>query len=157
MRSTFSSIVHKRIFTLSFDRATKVNEGLYKKLQNSIKTKGVVITTPTAIKSILLRYLEALYVLEDESRQRPATIRSDVQQLSRILQLLRDGCLIMDEVDLILHPLKSELNFPIGAKHDLDFSPLRWKLPIHLLDAIFYAERGTHVGGLQRALVPSRF
>lgn len=138
---------------MSFDRATKViNEGLYKKLQNSIKTKGVVITTPTAIKSILLRYLEALYVLEDESRQRPATIRSDVQQLSRILQLLRDGCLIMDEVDLILHPLKSELNFPIGAKHDLDFSPLRWKLPIHLLDAIFYAERGTHVGGLQREL-----
>ena len=137
---------------MSFDRATKViNEGLYKKLQNSIKTKGVVITTPTAIKFIL-RYLEALYVLEDESRQRPATIRSDVQQLSRILQLLRDGCLIMDEVDLILHPLKSELNFPIGAKHDLDFSPLRWKLPIHLLDAIFYAERGTHVGGLQREL-----
>ena len=26
------------------------------------------------------------------------------------------GRLIMDEVDLILHPLKSELNFPIGRK-----------------------------------------
>jgi hypothetical protein len=32
----------------------------------------------------------------------------------------------MDEVDLILHPLKSELNFPIGTKLDLDFHPLRW-------------------------------
>jgi hypothetical protein len=48
----------------------------------------------------------------------------------------------MDEVDLILHPLRSELNFPIGPKLDLDFSPLRWRLPIHLMDAIFYAETG---------------
>ena len=28
----------------------------------------------------------------------------------------------MDEVDVTLHPLKSELNFPIGAKIDLDLS-----------------------------------
>jgi hypothetical protein len=31
------------------------------------------------------------------------------------LQLFKAGVLIMDEVDLILHPLKSELNFPIGG------------------------------------------
>ncbi|MBK9963210.1 MAG: hypothetical protein IPP06_18340 [Saprospiraceae bacterium] len=98
----------------------------------------MVITTPKAIKSILLRYLEALYVLEDESRQTPATIRSDVHELSRILQLLRDGCLIMDEVDLILHPLKSELNFPIGATRFGLLVPAGGaKYPIHLLDAIF--------------------
>ena len=48
----------------------------------------------------------------------------------------------MDEVDLILHPMKSELNFPIGNKQELDFSPQRWQMPIHLLDGIFYAERG---------------
>ena len=69
----------------------------------------------------------------------------------------------MDEVDLILHPMKSELNFPIGmiteifiviiarryyficrlgAKEELDLSPLRWLLPIHLLDAIFYCDTG---------------
>ena len=47
----------------------------------------------------------------------------------------------MDEVDLILHPMKSELNFPIGEKRELDFSPQRWQMPIHLLDGIFYAER----------------
>ena len=59
-----------------------------------------------------------------------------------MLKLMHSGILIMDEVDLILHPLKSELNFPIGPRHDLDFAPLRWRLPIHLLDAVFYAERG---------------
>ena len=77
--------------------------------------------------------------------------------MCRILQLLRDGCLIMDEVDLILHPLKSELNFPIGAKHDLDFSPLRWKLPIHLLDAIFMLSGDACRWASKRALVPSQF
>lgn len=43
---------------------------------------------------------------------------------------------------MILHPLKSELNFPLGEKVDLDCSETgeRWSLPIHILDAIFYAE-----------------
>jgi len=48
---------------------------------------------------------------------------------------------MLPQVDLILHPLKSELNFPIGKKHDLDLHPERWELPIHLLDAIFYPEQ----------------
>ena len=49
----------------------------------------------------------------------------------------------MDEVDLLLHPLKSELNWPLGQKEPLDFSRstygsgLRWHIPAHLLDAIF--------------------
>ncbi len=54
----------------------------------------------------------------------------------------------MDEVDLILHPLKSELNYPIGLKEPLDFTEskighgLRWELPFALFDPIFYAYNG---------------
>lgn len=50
--------------------------------------------------------------------------------------------MLLDEVDLILHPLKSELNFPLGEKHDLDASEQgeRWNLPMHMLDAVFFAE-----------------
>jgi hypothetical protein len=50
--------------------------------------------------------------------------------------------MLLDEVDLILHPLKSELNFPIGEKFDLDGAEEgeRWGLPIHLMDAIFYTQ-----------------
>jgi hypothetical protein len=44
---------------------------------------------------------------------------------------------MMDEVDVLLHPLKSELNFPIGAKDPIDLSGDRWELPIHLAEAIF--------------------
>lgn len=29
----------------------------------------------------------------------------------------------MDEVDMLLHPLRSELNFPFGRKEKLDMSP----------------------------------
>jgi hypothetical protein len=52
--------------------------------------------------------------------------------------------MLLDEVDLILHPLKSELNFPIGDKFDLDCSDdgERWGLPIHLLDALFFCSTG---------------
>lgn len=52
---------------------------------------------------------------------RPVLSRTaqDAEHLHGILQLFHQGALLMDEVDLILHPLKSELNFPIGMKHDL--------------------------------------
>merc|ERR1719398_466768 len=65
----------------------------------------------------------------------------DVRAIAQVLGLFRNGCLIMDEVDLLLHPLKSELNFPIGEKHPLDLSPERWTCAIHTLDAVFYVER----------------
>ena len=40
----------------------------------------------------------------------------------RILELMHAGALMLDEVDMILHPLKSELNWPLGAKLPLDFT-----------------------------------
>ena len=61
----------------------------------------------------------------------------------KIFTLFQSSIEIMDEVDIILHPLKSELNWPLGAKEPLDFTRsrvgngLRWGLPSHLLDAIF--------------------
>ena len=62
--------------------------------------------------------------------------------MPQVIRLFQTGTLMMDEVDLILHPLKSELNFPVGARHDLDLAPFRWRLAIHLLDAVFAEERG---------------
>ena len=40
-----------------------------------------------------------------------------------MLSLFKSGCLIMDEVDLLLHPLKSELNYPIGDAKSLIIHP----------------------------------
>jgi hypothetical protein len=74
---------------------------------------------------------------EIESLKRQATISRE------IFNIFRGSIEIMDEVDLLLHPLKSELNWPLGHKEPLDFSRssygvgLRWHIPSHLLDAIF--------------------
>eukprot|EP00931_Biecheleriopsis_adriatica_P073552 TRINITY_DN47812_c0_g1_i1.p1 TRINITY_DN47812_c0_g1~~TRINITY_DN47812_c0_g1_i1.p1 ORF type:complete len:4288 (-),score=931.49 TRINITY_DN47812_c0_g1_i1:37-12879(-) len=64
--------------------------------------------------------------------------RSDLADAcSKVLSLWRNGTIIMDEVDVLLHPLKSELNFPIGEKSPIDLSGERWELPIHLLGLLF--------------------
>lgn len=59
------------------------------------------------------------------------------------------------QVDLILQPLKSELNWPLGVKRPLDFTRaragsqlgdgIRWQVPFHLLEAIFYYTEGRKV------------
>ena len=62
--------------------------------------------------------------------------------------------MLLDEVDLVLHPLKSELNFPMGEKFALDVSEHgeRWGLPIHLLDALFHATSGNATSFEMRGL-----
>ena len=46
---------------------------------------------------------------------------------------------LLFQVDLVLHPLRSELNFPIGAKAPYDLGEARWLLPVHLLDLVFFS------------------
>ena len=68
--------------------------------------------------------------------------------------LVDSFCFTESQVDLLLDPLKSELNWPMGAKRPIDLvdsakqtalrrfdhgNCLRGKLPFHLLDAIFTA------------------
>jgi hypothetical protein len=52
------------------------------------------------------------------------------------------GIVLVDEVDLVLHPLRSETNFPIGQKEPLDLSPKRWEVAFHILDSLFFRSTG---------------
>ena len=142
MRSTFSSIMYKRVFTFSFDRSSEPSQAMLDKIHAAVLNSGVVISTPTSVKSVMLKLLEIKRTVSDPSLPRPPELEAQRDILTKLLHEFRSGVLLMDEVDLILHPLKSELNFPIGAKHDLDFNPMRWKLAMHIIDAIFYAENG---------------
>ena len=68
-------------------------------------------------------------------------------ECANLLGLFRSAALLLDEVDLVLHPLKSELNWPLDEKVPLDFTTgerpgLRWRLPFFLLDALFYVRTG---------------
>jgi hypothetical protein len=57
-----------------------------------------------------------------------------------LLIFCNQGTLLCDEIDMLLHPLRSELNFPIGAKFDLDVAPLRWHFPMFLLTVLLCAD-----------------
>ena len=143
--------MHKRIYTLTFDRSTEIDSSMYKKLLSSVKNRGVVICTPTTVKSIMLKFLELMELISDNSQKHTLQLEKDCQELGRTLQLFQESILIMDEVDLILHPLKSELNFPIGPKQELDASPRRWLLPIHIIDSIFFVERNRMAVGFKQS------
>jgi len=107
------------------------------------------------------------------------TLQQQATLCTQILDVFRTGTLLLDEVDLVLHPLKSELNWPMGAKDPLDFTTatqsrhrnsrksssnsnnssnssnsskkeeagLRWQVPFHLLDAVFFASAGLEDSG----------
>ena len=148
MRETFAAIMVKRIYTLDFDRSTTVQPAMRRSLENAASNRGVVVATPTTVKSIMLSYVEVLLHLKeahtDGIKSKLGDLKKQAEELAKILKLFNEGVMLLDEVDLILHPLKSELNFPIGDKFDLDGSEdgERWSLPIHLLDAIFYTSTG---------------
>ena len=59
-----------------------------------------------------------------------------------LLQVWRGAVAVIDEVDMVFHPLRSELNWPLGDRHPLDFEPTRWELPMRLLDAILCVQPG---------------
>ena len=144
MRETFATIMSKRIYTLQFDRSTEVTPNTSKVLANAAKNRGVVVATPTTIKSVMLCFVETLENLHSATGTAAEKLRKNAKELSKVLQLFQEGVMLLDEVDLILHPLKSELNFPCGDKFDLDASESgeRWGLPIHLMDAMFFADTG---------------
>jgi hypothetical protein len=84
------------------------------------------------------RATEGLLTEEDMMSLRDQTIIAE-----DIFSIFDRSIEIMDEVDVLLHPLKSELNWPLGKKEPLDFTQshtgngLRWAIPSHLFDAIF--------------------
>ena len=174
MREKFAAVVRKPVFTFSFDRSTPITRELYLKLCKARDSKAVVCATPTSVKSFMLKFVEMMRHLEEKKfgghekggggffsafslsnfakRFRDQSIvlemkvnPEDVYYCAEILKLFRTGVLLLDEVDLLLHPLKSELNWPIGMKDAIDFSSskigsgLRWDIQWHLLDAVFYA------------------
>jgi hypothetical protein len=182
MWGRFCNVVVKPVFTLTFDRGwptkASVYQHMYEKMVLARQTGGIVVTTPSAIKSIVNKYVELLNSVAEAPLERlvkttkaskaaravgmeGACIRAEARlselqncsdtadAIARIMTLWSDrerGVLLMDEVDMLLHPLRSELNFPIGEKFALTPSPSRWNLPMHLLDTVLQAASGAIAG-----------
>ena len=81
-------------------------------------------------------------------RQKEGRLR-EAEHFVQAYGLFRRGVALLDEVDLLLHPLKSELNWPLGSEEPLDFTTSsrsdvdttgsRWRLAWFLLDAVLRA------------------
>eukprot|EP00755_Sulcionema_specki_P005608 Sspe_Gene.33212::Locus_16237_Transcript_1_1_Confidence_1.000_Length_12018::g.33212::m.33212 len=144
LRSTFACLMPKQIYSFVCDRTAEIDSQVVGKFSRAAASRGIVVTTPSSLKSIYLKFVEGLERMEDSTRlPPPPEHEKETRDLHSLISLWRArGVLIMDEVDLLLHPLKSELNFPIGEKHDLPMAPVRWRLPIHLLDAVYYKKLG---------------
>lgn len=46
-------------------------------------------------------------------------MRQEVGCLASLFRVFRHSALLLDEVDLLLHPLRSELHWPLGVKVSL--------------------------------------
>jgi len=192
MRNAFGTTIVKPIVSFAFERAAagadmiKLLRGIQRRLSIACDQGGVVCTTPGAIKSIFLSFLDRMHLeeraprlfflpksaLKLEKQQRASVdkialamrTRSDeADVIQRILCIFQGATALIDEVDMVLHPLRSELNFPIGKKVELqlmripeaesegakggkeedaldeDNGQLRWLLPIHLFDGVYAA------------------
>jgi hypothetical protein len=103
-----------------------------------------VVTTPSSLKSMMLKTIENMLGMRDPGNPKSKALQRQVKEASKLFALLKDAIIIMDEVDMILHPLKSELNFPMGPKEPLPDSPMRWKFPIYLLSFFLRAGSDDH-------------
>jgi hypothetical protein len=111
------------------------------KLERAVVDGDVALTVPAVAKSIHLRFIENLMIINDpNARKRTPQVKSDTLVLGKVLEIFHDAVVLIDEVDWVLHPLKSELNFPVGQKQLIDFATQRWDLPLHLLKAMFFAK-----------------
>ena len=56
------------------------------------------------------------------TEQQLRSCRRELDMSLRVLELFKSGILIVDEIDEVLHPLKSELHWPMGQRQPLDFT-----------------------------------
>jgi hypothetical protein len=145
LRKLFSSVIQKPVVTFTFDRASKDTETpelllqLLKKLQRARATRSVVVATPESVKSCMLKYVDLLHLVQNApqlccvpmnklstKQQRTAKDTANeytkyaecadlLKQVVALWGAAQNGVALLDEVDMILHPLKSELNYPIGT------------------------------------------
>ena len=158
--------MRKAVWTFAFDRRTPVTAELLEKARAAVAERAVMLSTPTAVKAFMLKLVELLHLLDSgqyprnrtgvarrmrammRMRRRSSVSAARAGMLDKpalhaqaawavaLLGVWRGAVAVIDEVDMVFHPLRSELNWPLGDRHPLDFEPSRWELPMRLLDAV---------------------
>ena len=64
MRQRFSSLLQKPVYTFHFDRFTAASPELLSKLLQARQLSAVMLSTPTSVKSFVLKFVEVVHLLE---------------------------------------------------------------------------------------------
>ena len=170
LREKLAAALQRPVYGMTFDRYTEVTRSLLELLRHASALRGVLLLEPSAVKSVMLKFVDALVELQGEVeaptppppeevafvhrlqrllglrqrkrkhafRSRRSELRVTADTLAAVLGEFRRSVALLDEVDVLLHPLRSELNWPQGERQPIHFAPMRWQLPFHLLDGALY-------------------
>jgi hypothetical protein len=101
MRQALSDSVGKRVCTLLFERNDSVDARLFHKLQNAAASGAVVVTTPSSLKSMMLKTIENMLGMRDPGNPKRKALQRQIKEASKLFSLLKDAIIIMDEVDMV--------------------------------------------------------
>jgi hypothetical protein len=111
LRTVFSNVIHKRIYTFKFERSNAALNSLegvqaiYAKLHRAREEKAVVCSTPESIKSFMLKYIDNLQMVEAAPSKmlRPRNrLKSKGQKLVQTAEELRLKDLMADEMAKVI-------------------------------------------------------
>mmetsp|Transcript_39763 Transcript_39763/g.98280 ORF Transcript_39763/g.98280 Transcript_39763/m.98280 type:complete len:3869 (-) Transcript_39763:305-11911(-) len=181
LRERLAGVLSRPVYVLTCERASLVTQHMLDCLRATRERCGVVVCDASSLKSLLLKTVECLHLLDEAAfgsppsaaaaaaaaraskllrfkslqkllglrRRKPLAATQDVQTAVQqvelcvaMLEVVHSGVLILDEVDSLLTPLKSELNWPLGERLPLDHTPARWELAWHLIDGLLHVETG---------------
>ena len=168
MQKTFLTTITKKIEVFDFNRADDTKEVYdikFAQLQRARDERSIIITTPETVKALMLKYVDLLervktlnpalslpkaafatkHIFKEVEREAEAArvLQDKVDALGNVIAAWRTKAVaLLDEVDTLFHPLRSELNFPIGKSEDLHLIPDRYEFPLFMFDAVFYQRIG---------------
>ncbi|GBG29475.1 Hypothetical Protein FCC1311_056962, partial [Hondaea fermentalgiana] len=125
--------MHFSRYSLHGEKAVLEASVLEERLLEARRARDVVLTTSGSLKALLLKLVE---LADTSTGQTPLEAA-----VSAVWQLLADAHLVLDECDVLLHPLRSELNFPIGPMQELAQASWRCGLARVLVGALQNAQR----------------
>eukprot|EP00930_Biecheleria_cincta_P036032 TRINITY_DN2473_c0_g3_i1.p1 TRINITY_DN2473_c0_g3~~TRINITY_DN2473_c0_g3_i1.p1 ORF type:complete len:3331 (+),score=578.52 TRINITY_DN2473_c0_g3_i1:683-9994(+) len=200
LRERLCSAIARPVLQFNFTRSTAVTEDVFFRLLHAQAAHAVLCAGPTALKSLMLRFLLTLHLIDvthseeherqekeknttpgfllsfswqsllswpgqctqDAAQERLGKLHFEVLALVCALKVFRGAMLLLDDIDLLMHPLRSELHWPLGESHMLDFTSevgsapgwasdvsdslsfvtssavgTRWQVAFHILDGFF--------------------
>lgn len=155
LRKRLCAALTRPVVIFSFSRSDVLSDDLRLRLLHYQESRTVLCAGPTALKSMLLRFLLAIHEIDvarsqeqerkekqkHQSRgealmntlwrrqssgelfeERLRKSKHEAEILGESAKVFLTGVLLLDECDLLMHPLRSELHWPLGDQHTLDFT-----------------------------------